>query len=34
MLEDNCKLFAQNIKKYREIKGFIKILLNTITQHN
>ena len=27
MLEDNCKLFAQNIKKYRESKGYSKTKL-------
>ena len=27
MLEDKCKLFAQNIKKYRESKGYSKTKL-------
>lgn len=27
MLEDKCKLFAQNIKKYRERKGYSKTKL-------
>lgn len=27
MLEDKCKLFAKNIKKYRESKGYSKTKL-------
>lgn len=31
MLEDKCKLFAQNIKKYRESKGYSKTKLAELT---
>ena len=30
MLEDKCKLFAQNVKKYREIKGYSKTKLSEL----
>lgn len=30
MLEDNCKLFAKNVKKYREIRGYSKTKLSEL----
>lgn len=27
MIEDNCKKFAENVKKYRELKGYNKTKL-------